>query len=87
MVYTIADKAGVDPDDMATDIVNAVFGKFGQPQTVHTVTYSLSGYAAESDHELIAEAVAEYHSSANPRPLAKLVVEELKLRAKGAGLK
>ena len=88
MVHAIAQKEGItETAKLEDEIVASVFKKLGKAQTTQNVTYMLSGYAAVSNGELIAEAIAEYHSSNTPRELAKLIRDEVVSRAKGAGLK
>lgn len=86
MTATIAEKMKIQQEDLESMIVNKAFSIFGKQKTDSIVTYSLSGYAADSDGEIIAEAFSEFHSSNQPRELAKIIVNELLLMAKGAGL-
>lgn len=87
VTYTVAKKLNKNPDVFAEGIKDAALKSAGVRNDSASIRRALSGYANENAHEFIAESFSEYHSSPNPRPLCKAVVEEVKKAAKGAGFK
>lgn len=87
VTYTIAKKLKQNPNTFAENIRAAALKTAGVKDNSASVSRALCQYANYDAHEFIAESFAEYHSSPNPRPLCKVVVDEIKKAAKGAGFK